>query len=466
MASIQKIEGKKGISYKLVVDLGRDSDGKKVRHTKTWRPDPDIKKNEIEKAALKAAFDFERSIELGYIVNDRQTFEQYAAYVLELKERTGIKHSTIAAYRDLLEKINPSIGFMKLQDIRPQHLNRLYADLVSMRTVQGKAKPKVDIRPLIKKTGLTQKAFAALCEISVKTVEAAGRGETISEEKARKIAELLSVKPEKLFTILQDVSPLSNKTVLEHHRCIHTILRQAEKEMLVPYNAADKATPPKVIRPEVNYFQPGQVLDILDALEAEPLKWRLLTHLLIVTGCRRGEIAGLKWKNVDFESGKIRIDSTLLYSPDRGIYENATKTGDTRFLKLPAETMAMFEEYQTYYDELEKMNGDRWKKTGYVFTRDDGSAISPDSITAWLDRFSERRGLPHINPHAFRHTQASVLISKGQDIVTVSKRLGHSRVSTTEDIYSHLIAEADADASECIADVLLRRKVQKSTGQA
>ena len=105
MASIQKIEGKKGISYKLVVDLGRDSDGKKVRHTKTWRPDPDIKKNEIEKAALKAAFDFERSIELGYIVNDRQTFEQYAAYVLELKERTGIKHSTIAAYRDLLEKI-------------------------------------------------------------------------------------------------------------------------------------------------------------------------------------------------------------------------------------------------------------------------------------------------------------------------------------------------------------------------
>ena len=319
---------------------------------------------------------------------------------------------------------------------------------------------------MIKKTGLTQKAFAALCGISVKTVEAAGRGETISEEKARKIAELLSVKPEKLFTILQDVSPLSNKTVLEHHRCIHTILRQAEKEMLVPYNAADKATPPKVTRSEVNYFQPGQVLDILDALETEPLKWRLLTHLLIVTGCRRGEIAGLKWKNVDFENGKIRIDSTLLYSPDRGIYENATKTGDTRFLKLPAETMAMFEEYQTYYEELEKKNGDRWKKTGYVFTRDDGSAISPDSITAWLDRFSDRRGLPHINPHAFRHTQASVLISKGQDIVTVSKRLGHSRVSTTEDIYSHLIAEADADASECIADVLLRRKVQKSTGQA
>lgn len=458
MASIQKIEGKKGISYKLVVDLGRDSDGKQIRKTKTWRPDPSIKKNAIENEALKAAFEFEQSIKQGYVVDDRQTFEQYAAYVLELKERTGLKHSTIESYKDLLKRINPSIGFMKLQDIRPQHLNRFYAELVTMRNENGKAKPKEDIRPLIKKTGMTQKGFAQLCGLSVKTIEAAGRGDIISEKNARKIAELLSVKPEKLFLILQDVSPLSNKTILEHHRCIHTILTQAEKEMLVPYNAADKATPPKVTKPEVNYFQPGQIVDILEALESEPLKWRVITHLLIVTGCRRGEIAGLKWKNVDFKNNKIRIDSTLLYSKDSGIYENATKTGDTRFLKLPSETMELLEKYKEYWEDLKKKNGDRWIDSGYVFTRDDGSAIFPDSITTWLARFSDRHGLPHINPHAFRHTQASILISKGLDVVTVSKRLGHSRVSTTEDIYSHLIAEADADASDCIADVILRKR--------
>ena len=84
--------------------------------------------------------------------------------------------------------------------------------------------------------------------------------------------------------------------------------------------------------------------------------------------------------------------------------------------------------------------------------------MNPDTISAWVSAFSVRRGLPHINPHAFRHTVASVLINNGQDIVTVSRRLGHSRTSTTLDIYSHLIAEADADASECIANSLLRRQ--------
>ena len=149
----------------------------------------------------------------------------------------------------------------------------------------------------------------------------------------------------------------------------------------------------------------------------------------------------------------------MLYSADRGIYENATKTGDVRFLKLPAETMAILKEYKKYWFELRAKNGDRWKQSDYVFVRDDGTVIHPDSITAHLRRFSVKHPeLPHINPHAFRHTVASVLINNGQDIVTVSRRLGHSRTSTTLDVYSHLIAEADADASEVIADALLRRK--------
>jgi site-specific recombinase XerD len=83
--------------------------------------------------------------------------------------------------------------------------------------------------------------------------------------------------------------------------------------------------------------------------------------------------------------------------------------------------------------------------------------MHPDSITLWLQRFSERHGLPHINPHAFRHTFASILISKGIDIVTVSKTLGHEKVSTTTDIYAELMKQASEEASQCIADVVLRK---------
>ena len=84
--------------------------------------------------------------------------------------------------------------------------------------------------------------------------------------------------------------------------------------------------------------------------------------------------------------------------------------------------------------------------------------MNPDSITSWLHDFSRRHNLPHINPHAFRHTVASVLLANGTDIVTVSKQLGHASVNTTENFYSHIIEENKAKASECIADVLLRKK--------
>lgn len=76
--------------------------------------------------------------------------------------------------------------------------------------------------------------------------------------------------------------------------------------------------------------------------------------------------------------------------------------------------------------------GERWVNTGYCFTRENGEPMHPDSITSWLNKFSKKYGLPHINPHKFRHTQASILINEGVDVVTVAKRLGHKQVTTTE----------------------------------
>ena len=102
-------------------------------------------------------------------------------------------------------------------------------------------------------------------------------------------------------------------------------------------------------------------------------------------------------------------------------------------------------------------NGDRWVDSGYVFVRDNGDMLHPDSVTQWLSGFSKKYDLPPIHPHKLRHTMASVLINDGADIVTVSKRLGHAKVSTTTDIYSHIIKEADAKAADSIADAILRR---------
>lgn len=251
---------------------------------------------------------------------------------------------------------------------------------------------------------------------------------------------------------------LSPKTVLEHHRLIHTVLDQAEREGLVPFNVASRATLPKVQKKEVNYFQPHEVAAIRDALEAEPIKWRTITHLFLITGARRGEILGLKWSSVDFQNNRIHIENSILYSPDRGIYQDTPKTETSiRWIALPLETMQLLRRYRAWQLEERLRLGEYYTDLGFVFTQDNGQPMHPDSVTDWMQKFSKRHGLPHINPHAFRHTMASMLYFNGVDSVSISKRLGHAQVSTTANIYAHVIAEADQKNADILADVFLKK---------
>ena len=460
MAHIEKIDGKRGVSYRFIVSGGFDSNGKRIFHKKTWKPPEGMTAKQIEKAAQRAAMDFERSIEQGYVLDNRQTFAEYAVYVLELKERSGTKPKTLDRYKELLVRINQAIGHIKLADIRPQHLNAFYKNLSEpgIRIGSGTATAKIDLSAWLSQNNRSRAAIAKAAGVSAATVGIAVKGEPIREDKAEAIAKAMGKRVADVFKVQRNTAPLSDKTVIEHHRLISTILAQAEKEMLVPYNAAEKATPPKVAKKAPNYFQPETISEILKALEAEPLKWRLITHLLLVTGCRRGEIMGLKWEKVDFENSRVTIDRALINTPSKGVIESTTKTSDIRYLKLPSETMILLKQHKYEQLRLQIANGDRWVPTGYVFTKDNGEAMYPDSITAWLGDFSARHGLPHINPHAFRHTVASVLLANGTDIVTVAAQLGHSSASTTENFYAHIIEENKAKATECIADVLLRKK--------
>lgn len=460
MATIEKIAGKNGTSYRITVSGGFDTAGKRIRHRTTYKPATGMTDRQIQKAIQRAAADFERSIEQGYTLDNRQTFAEYAGYVLDLKQRTGTKPKTLDRYRELMERINQAIGHIKLADIRPQHLNAFYKNLTQpgIRTAYGKATAKIDLAVWLKAHKHSRASIAAKSGVAASTVSAAAQGGSIREDKAMAIAKAMGKKLIDVFTVTQDETPLSDNTVLAYHRLISTILTQAEKEMLVPYNAAAKATPPKAEKKQPNYFQPATVSAILDALEQEPLKWQLITHLLIVTGCRRGEIMGLKWEKVDFENNRVKIDSELITTRSKGVFDSTTKTSDIRYLALPRETMQLLKLLKREQLRLQLLNGDRWQHSGYVFTRDNGEHMHPDSITSWQRSFAQRCGLPHINPHAFRHTVASVLLANGTDIVTVSKQLGHANTSTTENFYAHIIEENKAKASECIADVLLRKK--------
>ncbi len=468
MASITKREGKNGTTYRIVVSAGYDDKGRKIRHTKTIKPTGT--QRQIEKAVQRAAADFEREVEQGFQLDGKQTFSKYSQYFLELKEREGKKARTIDGYRDLLTRINAEIGNLKLSEIRAGHLNKFYKSLAEPGARKGdeKAIAKPLLLETVKAQHLKIAELSRRSGVSETTIGGLLKGAAVNQASAAAVAAALGMDCKTLFnTVAKHNNTLSAKTILAHHRLISSILSQAEKEMLVPYNAAQKATPPAAPKKEPNYFQPAQIAAILDALNDEPLLWQALVTLLITTGARRGEVLGLTWDKVSFDLNRIKIDVALLYTRSRGSYLDSTKTGDTRYLTIPAQATDLLRRWKVEQDAQRAAMGDAWKDdTGFVFTRPDGSYIRPDSVTAWLNDFANRHGLFHINAHAFRHSVASILISNGVDPITVSKQLGHASVTTTEGFYAHLIAEQQARASRCLADVLLTDRPPAESKQA
>lgn len=412
------------------------------------------------KKAEAFAATFEKECREGVTSDNRQKFAVYCDYVIEQKESRGIKHSTIVRYKELARRIYPAIGHIKLKDLRADHLNTLYTNL--SKPGEGKARSsaqaKTDLATLLKERSITRLALAESAEVPLRSVYAAIKGKKVDKGVAEAIAAVLQIKLESAFRIEENTRTLSAKTIIEHHRLISTVLDQAVKEGLIPFNVAGRATLPKVERKEVNYFQPEQIAAIREALEHEPLKWKVLVHLFLITGARRGEVLGLKWHKVDFEGKRIYICNSVLYSADIGIYESTPKTERSkRYISLPVETMQLLRQYRAWQNQERLRLGGYYQDKGFVFSQDTGEPMHPDSVTDYLKKFSKRYGLPHINPHAFRHTMASMLYFNGVDSVSISRRLGHAQVSTTANIYAHVMEEADKKNADILADVFLKK---------
>ncbi len=464
MANIQERRDKSGklISYSIRVHRGRGPDGKQLKPwTATFEVSPTWTEKSAKKKAEAFAATFEKECREGVTSDSRQKFGPYCEYVINLKAQLGtVKHSTISSYRDLAARINPAIGHIRLRDLRADHLNDLYTALSQKgtRKSEARAAAKINLTAQLKDRKITRVSIAKNSGLSERIVSAAVKGERVGMDAAGAVSDALGLKLEDAFMVKGDDRPLSAKTILEHHRLISTVLDQAEKEGLVPFNVARKAMLPKAQQKEVNYFQPEQVAAIRDALELEPIKWRTLVHMLLITGARRGEILGLKWDKVFFEESRVQICNNVLYRADRGIYEDTPKTSTSgRFIALPAETMQLLRQYRTWQNEERMRLGEYYVYQGFVFSQGNGKPMHPDSVTPWLSKFSKRHGLPHVNPHAFRHTMASMLYFNGVDSVSISKRLGHSKVSTTTDIYAHVIAAADQQNADILADIFLKK---------
>lgn len=254
----------------------------------------------------------------------------------------------------------------------------------------------------------------------------------------------------------EDKGKLSSATVRRYYTILQSVLHSAYKLGLIGSNPADsdRITLPKLEEQKTDIFTTEELNNMLDCLESEPLQFKVLVHLALNTGCRRGELVGLKWSDVNFNTGVLTVSrSNYKLTGDTEIRSKSTKTGKSRQIMLPPYCIAMLRKYRASQAEYRFSLGDKWQGDEWVFIQADGKPMYPSTPTLQFSKFLKRYDLPHMKFHALRHTSATLLLSNGTNIKNVASRLGHAQLKTT-DRYVHAIAEAEKQAADTFENIL------------
>jgi integrase len=242
---------------------------------------------------------------------------------------------------------------------------------------------------------------------------------------------------------------LAPRTIGHVHRLVHRVLGHAVKWGLVANNPVASAEPPRVERKEIEILAPGQVKALLTALRGRPLY--PIAVLGLATGMRRGELVALRWGDVDLERGIVRVEQSLEQT-NAGLQFKAPKTkAGRRSISIPPSIVAELRKYWKAQQETRLALGlGKAGNDALVFPRADGSPFPPDSLTSDWARTLRLLKLPKITLHALRHTHVSQLIASGLDVVSVSRRIGHSNPTVTLNVYAHLFGNTDERAANVV----------------
>jgi integrase len=272
-----------------------------------------------------------------------------------------------------------------------------------------------------------------------------------------RIQKLKTVNFAELYGKLQKAKPegagLAPRTVGHVHRLLHRVFGHAVKWEIIASNPIAAAEPPRVQRTEIEILSSDQIKDVLRALRGRRLYGVALTGL--ATGMRRGEIVALRWGDVDLDAGKIRVERSLEQTNvGLAFKEPKTKAG-RRTVSIPSSVTA---ELRDHWREQQKQRlALGIGKAGIedlVFARWDGGPWPPDRLSSTWAKTVSTLKLPKVTFHALRHTHASQLIAAGLDVVTVSRRIGHSNPNVTLTVYAHLFGNTDERAAAAVEDAL------------
>ena len=450
MASVSK----RGDGYAIRVLLGVDSNGKRSNANMTWKPDKKMSEKKALEEAYRVAAEFEQQIKSGSMMDQKMTLERYVNEIWYSKGKKELARLTYNRYCDLLKRILPALGMMKLTQIQPPQIRAFIDDLEEEKRLDIKYYANAKARNLAKtnnKTHLAKKAG-----ISATTILSISRGKGVKEKSAMLFSKAFGQRIDRLFE--WEDTPISPTTILHHFRLLSTILTSAMYDGYIKDNPCSRVKAPSVKNHVYHYLDDQEAQTLMDLVtEKAPHPFDMIIIMLLHTGMRRGECCGLKWEDIDFENQTISITRALLYLPNTGVYEDTPKTASSvRIIKVAPSLIEILKDYKAWQEAQAMKVGSAWEDSGRVFTNGKGGNINPGTVTSWFHNFvSENRvKLPYVSIHSLRHTHATILIESGVSLTTTAKRLGHVNAAVTSAFYAHTIASMDAKAAEHFDNIL------------
>ena len=388
---------KRGDSYRLVCVVGYNLQGRPIKKSKTVHCSKKEAKIELAK--------FVADVQKGMYVEGKSL--KFTDFVEIWKRDYGSKElapSTYKRYLGILEsRIIPYFGHFRVDKIKPTDIMQFY-DLLSKDTQIVRRKDNNG-----KKTG----------------------------------------------------KPLSPKTILEHHRLLRAMLQKAVYWQMIVSNPAERVQSPKTKKPKRKYYDDEQskaLISGLMELTEEQFKYKVAIILTIFTGVRLGELMGLEWDDINFREGIVSINRSSQYLADKGVFTKVPKTESSiRDVAIPDFVVSLLEEYKYWYDEQKYQYGELWIDSNRLFVQADGRPMHPSTISKWFEKFVAQIGLPVINFHGLRHTNATLLIAQNIDVSVVAARLGHAQITTTLNFYVHPIISHNKTAGFALENLLLQQ---------
>ena len=400
MSTIQK---RSNNTYTITVSLGYGADGKQIRRTKTIEADSKLTPKQTEKYVQQEAALFEAECRQGLVLNGNIKLQDFIENEWLPHKKRELKIRTYKRYTEMLPRIYSALGHLRLDRIRPQHLMSFYEQLSEQGVrLDVKYRCKINLAEYRKKRAMSRAELARQTDISASTLAAIEQGKNCSEENAKKLCAFLGEQLNDLFDSQKTDATLSPKTILHHHRLLSSALTDAVMWGHILNNPCNRVRPPRVKKTEPRFLDEVEAKRLFELLEEERIDFKTAIRVLVLTGCRRGELLGLHWSDVDFEQSLISFKENLLYTPETG------------------------------------------------------KPLNPDSFSKKFIDFikAHQDDLPYVSVHSMRHTNATLMISSHVAITTVAARLGHANTSTTAKIYAHAIKSADEAAAETLEDLL------------